>query len=80
MKKYQSFSSEKFPFLEVKFSIYLNKRLFVMRKNCFSQGLCAAFSADVYISIYFKQSLECQIIHVVIWLDGTAQWQTGTIH
>ena len=30
MKKYQNFSSEKFPFLVVKFSIYLNRRVFVM--------------------------------------------------
>ena len=29
-EKYQSFSSENFPFLEVKFSIYLNRRVFVM--------------------------------------------------
>ena len=29
-EKYQSFSSENFQFLEVKFSIYLNRRIFVM--------------------------------------------------
>ena len=29
-EKYQSFSSENFQFLEVKFSIYLKKRVFVM--------------------------------------------------
>ena len=29
-EKYQSFSSEIFQFLEVKFSIYLNRRVFVM--------------------------------------------------
>ena len=29
-EKYQSFSSENFQFLEVKFSIYLNRRVFVM--------------------------------------------------
>ena len=28
--KYQRFSSENFQFLEVKFSIYLNRRVFVM--------------------------------------------------
>ena len=32
-KKYQSFLSENFQFLEVKFSIYLNGRVFVMRIN-----------------------------------------------
>ena len=30
MKKYQSFSSENFQLLEVKVSIYLNRRVFVM--------------------------------------------------
>ena len=29
-EKYQSFSSKNFQFLEVKFSIYLNRRVFVM--------------------------------------------------
>ena len=29
-EKYQSFLSENFPFLEVKFSIYLYRRVFVM--------------------------------------------------
>ena len=33
MKKYESFLSEFFQFLEAKFSIYLNRRVFVM---CFS--------------------------------------------
>ena len=31
-KKYQNFSSENFPFLVVKFSIYLNRRVFLMIK------------------------------------------------
>ena len=30
MKKYQSFLSENFQFLEMKFSIYLNRRVFVL--------------------------------------------------
>ena len=30
MKKYQNFLSENFPFLVVKFSIYLNRPVFVM--------------------------------------------------
>ena len=33
MKKYQSFLSENFQFLEVKFSIYLNRRVFVMENR-----------------------------------------------
>ena len=30
MKKYQNFLSENFPFLVVNFSVYLNRRVFVM--------------------------------------------------
>ena len=33
MKKNQSFLSENFQFLEVKFSIYLNRRVFVTTRN-----------------------------------------------
>ena len=32
-KKYQIFLSENFPFLVVKFLIYLNRRVFVMNRN-----------------------------------------------
>ena len=32
MKKYQSFLSENFHFLEVKFSLYLNRHVFVMKR------------------------------------------------
>ena len=33
MKKYQNFLSENFPFLVVKFSIYLKRRVFIMCMN-----------------------------------------------
>ena len=36
MKKYQSFLSENFQFLAVKFSIYLNRRVFVMLIRVFA--------------------------------------------
>ena len=36
MKKYQSFSSESVQDLEVKFSIYLNRRVFVMSASYIS--------------------------------------------
>ena len=39
MKKYQSFLSENFQFLEVKFSIYLNRRIFVMQRQINTAGL-----------------------------------------
>ena len=32
-EKYRCFLSENFQFLEVKFSIYLNRRVFIMRKD-----------------------------------------------
>ena len=35
-EKYQSFLSENFQFLEVKFSIYLKRRVFVMIQLCYS--------------------------------------------
>ena len=34
MKKYSRFLSENFKFLEVKFSVYLNRRVFVMHSFC----------------------------------------------
>ena len=40
MKKYQSFLSENFQFLEVKFSIYLNRHVFLMM---FRNGIKADF-------------------------------------
>ena len=48
MKKYQSFLSENFQFLEVKFSICLNRRVFVMkerndRKNDKMEEECIVF-------------------------------------
>ena len=59
MKKYQSFLSQNFQFLEVNLSIYLNRRVFVMRhkwikgngytvrtdncQNCF----CVSFEKDL---------------------------------
>ena len=41
--KYQNFLSESFPFLFVKFSIYLNRRVFVMSDQLNSH--CFAFCA-----------------------------------
>ena len=44
MKKYQSFLSKNFLFLEVKFSIYLNRRVFVMKKKNVEIPRKAAFT------------------------------------
>ena len=38
MKKYQHFLSESFLFLVIKFSIYLNRRVFVMHNALSSRG------------------------------------------
>ena len=49
-EKYQSFLSEFFQFLEVKFSIYLNRRVFVMnRKKCLIW--CYELTDWLYITI-----------------------------
>ena len=37
-EKYQNFSSENFPFLVLKFSIYLNRRVFVMTQLFILKG------------------------------------------
>ena len=42
MKKYQSFLFENFQFLEVKFSVYLNRHVLVMRGVCFAIA-CSTF-------------------------------------
>ena len=47
-ENYQSFLSENFQFLEVKFSIYLNKHVFVMNfetylQMCAQQGIRSAY-------------------------------------
>ena len=42
MKKNQSFLSENFQFLEVKFSIYLKRRVFVMTRNLLNSYVSTA--------------------------------------
>ena len=46
MKKYQCFLSKNFQFLEVKFSIYLNRRVFVMLINTIPE-LCRLISLGI---------------------------------
>ena len=53
-EKYQSFLSENFQFLEVKFSIYLNRRVFVMLSNISEYQYI--FEATVAIVHMFKVS------------------------
>ena len=58
MKKYQSFLSENFQFLEVKFSIYLNRRVLVMKLSVKSQWLEGQPSAE-----------ECTTHHPTLCLE-----------
>ena len=53
MKKYQSFLSENFQFLEVKFSIYLNRRVFVMEmeKLRLFVSQCLAIKGSILLKI-----------------------------
>ena len=46
-EKYQRFLSENFQFLEVKFSIYLNRRVFVMESQIFIL-LCFLFAKGTF--------------------------------
>ena len=58
--KYQGFFSEKFQFLEVKFSMYLNRRVFVM---CF-------FFPDGYLS---KRNMHQRVL-LLGFKEGTLKW------
>ena len=53
-EKYQSFSSENFQFLEIKLSIYLNRRVFVMCSALIQQLLDAsAYSKkELYVGLW----------------------------
>ena len=48
-EKYQSFLSENFQFLEVKFYIYLNRRVFLMAKGCSSKTIWMIFDGKHYV-------------------------------
>ena len=53
MKKYRSFLSKNFQFFEVKFSIYLNRRVFVM-SNCASSKSSVLFLLTVLHLLMLK--------------------------
>ena len=66
MKKYQSFLPEKLRFLEVKFSVYLNRHVFVMFLH---KCICCRYSLEVIckgISDQYPQLLySTYILHSV---------------
>ena len=51
MKKYPSFKLKIFMFLAVKFSVYLNRRFFVMRKTSGGFKTSAGFYGHPFLSI-----------------------------
>ena len=54
-EKYQNFLSENFHFLVVKFSVYLNRRVFVMLRN-FSVLNCRTFTVILYNHrVYYRK-------------------------
>ena len=55
MKRYQSFLSENFQFLEVKFSIYLNRRVFVMHTYLSYEEKCVLLYSPFCISKWTHQ-------------------------
>ena len=59
MKKYQNFFSENVHFLLVKFSVYLNRHAFVMKRNC-SRALAPACGALVFFTS--KESLNSESV------------------
>ena len=67
-EKYQKYSSENFQFLEVIFSIYLNRRVFVMLA-CYVPLLHLFFvSASMFLFIYcFFHYLSLSLLPLVPW-------------
>ena len=53
MKNIRVFLSEKFQFLEVKFSIYLNRRVFVMRSLLLFMNRLNVTEATILVSFEF---------------------------
>ena len=63
-EKYQSFYLKIFSFLEVKFSIYLNRRVFVMKCMCRSH-LTDSFSLQnvIQLELKVKELIKNRCIH-----------------
>ena len=70
-EKYQSFLSENFQFLEVKFSIYLNRHIFVTAGYYFYHDLCTFL-------FYNDITLDKRGIHISIFLISKKKRDMGT--
>ena len=60
-EKYQSFLSEHFQFLDVNFSIYLNRRVFVMSTTKVLTRLCV-FAGYLSVLIYQKHAFSLEAV------------------
>ena len=72
MKKYQSFLSENFQFLEVKFSIYLNRYIFVMNASS-KTSLMPPYSSTV--DIFFIHERFNKLIYGINMIIKCGIWQ-----
>ena len=63
-EKYQSILSENFPFLEVKFSVYLDRRVFVMR--------CRVMAVSTLLAIYLRQIFNYVLLYFFLILILTS--------
>ena len=72
-EKYLSFLSENFQFLEVKFSIYLNRRVFVMIVSCryFSVAACEAGCMYPGCPVMFWR-IPVLTLDVALWLFSSS--------
>ena len=65
MKKYQRFLSKNFRFLEVKFSIYLNRRVFVMKPNCCYMKSLSEIKTLIFIFFLPVLCFQGQSLHIL---------------
>ena len=56
-EKYQSFLSENFQYLKMKFSIYLNRRVFVMTKEPENINYTCPFEISLSVRIFLSQRI-----------------------
>ena len=60
MKKISKFLSENFQFLEVKFSVYLNRRVFIMKQAKTTLETGGKFGTVLYETIFLRNQPSAQ--------------------
>ena len=73
--KYPSFLLEKFQFLEVKFSVYLNRRVFVMKAGSEGSYKTAAY-ADCYLG--FRCPRRGSLLHYKFYVQPIIVWMNSS--